>query len=125
MLEQGVDIYYPQDRDGSNPLAKGQKDGTSLLLNQAAAQGKIELFDYFVSLGVNPMRSMAPELGFLLQKTANMIAHLVERYHFDDVKADDTCSGLRDLHDLVWGERFEERPLKSAAVEKNVTAVGN
>lgn len=53
-----------------------------------------------------------------------MIAHLVERYHFD-VNADDTCGGLRDLHDLVGREEFEETPLDWVAVENNVTAVGS
>jgi hypothetical protein len=75
-----------------------KKDETISCLNYAAMAGDAAYFDFLVSLGADPNRSIA--LHFAAQNpdrgtTAAMMAHLVDRYGFD-ILAEEYCNGLRN-----------------------------
>ncbi len=124
LLEKAIDINCAQDLDSQyNLLAKGQTDKSSLLLNQAAAQGNRDMFDRFVTLGIDPSSSMALHWVSYCQdplKAGEMVAHLVERYNLD-VNADDTCGGLRQLRGFA-SYPDPETPLEWAIMQNNIPA---
>lgn len=117
LLDQGVDVnsYSPY-----RSIKKGDRDDTVGVLNEAAALGDTALFDYLVSRGADPKRSIALHEATRCKdpvKTAAIIDHLVEKYNFD-VDADDSCGGLRDF----FGDQ-PQLPLDEATSRHNATAV--
>lgn len=77
----------------------GLFDKTLGSLNNAAALGDVDLFDYLVSRGADPSKSIALHTAaYCLDpaKVKAMIAHLVDMYSFDP-DAGDNPTGLRYL----------------------------
>jgi hypothetical protein len=93
LLDKGADINRPIERN----IPKGDRDDTVKVLNKAAAQGNIEMFDHLVGRGADPSRSITLHTATQCEdpvKTVAMITHLIEKYRFD-VNADEECGGLR------------------------------
>ena len=110
LLDQGVDI----NRSGptlSTPVSRaGDIDRTVGVLNEAAKLGDVALFDYLVSRGADPVRSVALHYacGSPEDKTRAMLDHLLTTYGdtFErDVSASDEKPGLRDR-----GPKHRPRP---------------
>ncbi|CAJ2512183.1 Uu.00g051980.m01.CDS01 [Anthostomella pinea] len=123
LLDKGADISKPSNRtSGRTKLRGGERDHTLGVLNNAAALGDAALFDHLVSRGADPSKSIALHHAARCQdaaKTTAMIAHLVDRHHFD-VNASDGCGGLRDF----FGDVPDiGSPLNFAVVFKNLAAV--
>lgn len=62
------------------------RDNTCVVLNAAAKLGDIYAFDYLVSRGAQPSRSLAlhlPTEGPDDGKSVKMIIHLIEKHQFD------------------------------------------
>lgn len=98
-------------------------DETNQCLNEAAAQGSIEIFSYLVSRGADPRRSIA------LHRVARCISdpeaarkmaeYLIDTHGFDP-NTDDECGGLRMVMTVVHGE--EGTPLEYAMGHRNLAA---
>ncbi|KAK8026316.1 hypothetical protein PG990_004139 [Apiospora arundinis] len=129
LLDRGVWLDFPQS-ELRDDLKKGEKDETIALLNQAAAQGNMAMFDHLVSLGADPSRSLALHYAAALYKphhdnanaTDAVIGHLIQKYHFA-VDADDTCGGLVKLSDFTVIPSQEGPPLVRAVFHGNLPAI--
>lgn len=122
LLDQGLDINA-----GGNRSLKGRdklyRDNTVAVLNETAAAGDIELFDYLVSRGAKPSQSNALHHAVGCKDAAKgvaMISHLIDTYHLD-VNADDSCGGLNEL---VQYSMHSGSPLYCAVTSGNVAAAG-
>lgn len=97
LLDQGADLNRPSDPSlPGRQYFQGDNDLTLGVLNNAAASGDTELFDYLISRGDDPARSIALHHACRCsdpEKTVAMISHLVEKYHFD-VNAHDNITGI-------------------------------
>lgn len=121
LLAQGVDINGSRAGVWNN-LKKGETDDTCGVLNAAAARGDIDTFDYLVSRGAQPSRSIALHTATKCKdpsKTIAIITHLIEKYHLDP-NADDTCNGLVNT---VTPHLSDGPPLNWAVVWNNIPAV--
>lgn len=110
LLDQGADINRsrPTLRTPLSPV--GHVDHTVGALNEAARLGDPELFDYLVSRGADPTRSLALHYacGSPEDATRAMLDHLLTRYgdaFGRDVSASDEKPGLRD-----YGPQHRPRP---------------
>ncbi|KAI1089760.1 hypothetical protein F5B19DRAFT_465785 [Rostrohypoxylon terebratum] len=125
LLDHGVQLNFPQSELRTD-LKKGERDDTLGVLNEAAAQGNTEMFDYLVSRGANPQQCLALHYATLHkpQDSAQVeasISHLLQRYNYD-VNGDDTCGGLvklSDFTDVSW----QGPPLRWAVYHDNLPAV--
>ncbi|KAG9235778.1 ankyrin repeat-containing domain protein [Amylocarpus encephaloides] len=131
ILEQGVDINQPMDKSlrGLRPGAgwEGERDNTVEVLNEAAAQGNIEMFDYLVSRGAKAAQSIALHKSTRCMDpvlAVAMLTHLVERYNLD-VNADDKTNNLRWFSDLGSGDPEPDQgtPLTCAIERGNIPAM--
>lgn len=130
LLDQGVDINRPDERRSITELPYRARPGplfdrTLGVLNNTAALGDIDLFDYLVSRGADVSKSIALHHVARCKdpiKTRAMICHLVDKYGFD-VNADDNASGLRDLGTLGSPPYYEGVPMNFAILFKNLAAV--
>ncbi|KAI1211529.1 ankyrin repeat-containing domain protein [Annulohypoxylon truncatum] len=125
LLDQGAQLNFPQSELRTD-LKKGEQDDTLAVLNEAAAQGNIDMFDYLVSRGADPQKCLALHYAtfYKPQDPAQVefnIAHLLQRYDYD-VNGDDTCGGLVKLSDFTYTGR-EGPPLRWAVYHDNLPAV--
>lgn len=91
-----LDWFLDQEVDINGNWSRS--DRTCGVLNEAAVRGDIEMFDYLVSRGAEPSRSLALHKATGCKdavKTTSMIIHLIEKYRFD-VNADDRSHPLLD-----------------------------
>ncbi|KAI1448705.1 ankyrin repeat-containing domain protein [Annulohypoxylon stygium] len=125
LLDHGVQLNFPQSELRTD-LKKGERDDTLGVLNEAAAQGHMEMFDYLVSRGADPQQCLALHYATLYkpqdpaQVEANT-AHLLQRYSYN-VNSDDTCGGLvklSDFTDISW----QGPPLRWAVYHDNLPAI--
>ncbi|KAK9797889.1 putative Ankyrin repeat-containing protein [Seiridium cardinale] len=133
LLDQGADInrtdtWYDTNGERLPPMARTAMgrgalfDKTLTVLNNAAALGDVDLFDYLVSRGAEPGKSIALHTASHCldpAKVKAMIAHLIEKYDFDP-NADDNPTGMRLL-----GMMSDDTgvPLDFAVRFKNIAAV--
>lgn len=132
LLDHGARLDFPQS-EVRDDLKKGEKDGTLALLNQAAAQGNMAMFDRLVSLGANPSHSLALHYAAASAAAADdkrppgsnaadaVIGHLIQQHGFD-VDAEDSCGGLVQLSDFTVSGQ-EGPPLVRAVCHGNLPAV--
>ncbi|KAI1384081.1 uncharacterized protein F4822DRAFT_60338 [Hypoxylon trugodes] len=125
LLDHGARLEFPQSELRTD-LKKGERDDTLAVLNEAAAQGNMDMFDYFVSRGADPSRCLALHYTafYKPQNPAQVdfnIAHLLQNYKYD-VNGDDTCDGLVKLSDFTYTGR-EGPPLRWAIYHHNLPAV--
>lgn len=126
LVDQGVELNWHQDliRGG---LKKGEYDKTVAVLNEAAAAGKPEIFDYLVSRGADPSRSLPLHYVPFYQpedstKVAAVIDHFVEKYQYDP-NGDGKCGGLIKLTDFTDVDGLAGPPLRPAVYHHNIPAV--
>jgi hypothetical protein len=113
---------YPPGTDRSKYPARGLYDRTLGVLNEAAALGDVDLFDWLVSRGADASKSIALHTVARCKdpaKTKAMISHLIGKYGFDP-NADDNATGLRSLGGFVDDGGH---PLRFAVRYQNLTAV--
>jgi hypothetical protein len=107
-------------KDDGFHLGVGERDHSLKVLNNIAKNGDIELFDYIVSRGADPLRSMSLHAVSLCRdadKMAAMIDHLLDHYHMD-IEADN-----EDLRDFMNAVPDSGSPLICATFHGNVAAV--
>ncbi|KAI0120927.1 hypothetical protein BJ170DRAFT_645622 [Xylariales sp. AK1849] len=128
LLDQGVDINRPDQGRSSDgrrlpPSASGNCfDKTLGVLNNAAALGDIDLFDYLVFRGADVSKCIALHATARCPnplKVKNMVTHLVDKYDFDP-NADDNAA---DLRMLPMNADDYGRPLDFAIRYQNLAAV--
>ncbi|KAK9416708.1 putative Ankyrin repeat-containing protein [Seiridium unicorne] len=133
LLDQGADINrtdteYDTNGERLPPMARTATshgalfDKTLSVLNNAAALGDVDLFDYLVSRGAEPAKSIALHTAahcLDLAKVKAMIAHLIVEYGFDP-NADDNPTGMRLLSMMSDDTGV---PLDFAIRFKNLAAV--
>jgi hypothetical protein len=117
LLDQGLDINGPGN-DTLKGVDKLYRDNTVSVLNEAAAYGDIELFDYLVARGAKPSRSNALHNASGSKNSVVMITHLIDTYHLD-VNAGDECGGLNEL--VKWNTT-PGSPLNYAIQASNTSA---
>jgi hypothetical protein len=125
LLDQGIDLNWYQ-RLLRYDLKKGEDDKTVAVLNQAAAAGRIDIFDYLVSRGADPWRCLALHYAALYQSDNSImvyavIDHFIDKYQFD-VNGDGTCGGLVTLHDLTDTHECDP-PLVAAVYHQNIPVI--
>lgn len=118
LLDQGVDINATEDNGFVIPTARlpppftpapkdnreqphhpDHFDHSVRVLNRAAKQGSIEMFDHLVARGADPRRSIALHhacLGKSASQAAAMVSHLVTHHHFD-VNGTSEPDGVRKI----------------------------
>jgi ankyrin repeat protein len=119
LLDHGMDINSGPGRIES--LLVGETDDTCLVLNEAARRGSIDLFEYLVSRGADPFRSLALHSACLCshpEQTTSMMEHLLEKYGFD-------VSAQEKDHALIYMTSWTESrtPMMYAIDGSNVAAV--
>lgn len=121
LLDHGVDITqtdHDRTDDGTRP---GQCHDFSLkVLNNVAKTGDIEYFDYLVSRGADPHRSMALHCTAQCEgprKTVAMIDHLLD-VHGMSIEANN-----EDLRDYLHAAGDSGTPLNCAVHYRNLTAM--
>lgn len=93
------------------------------MLNNAAASGDIETFDYLVSRGANPLRSLALHHATRCQdaeKTKAMISHLLDKHNLD-INASGGTLSLQKFILFIHGD--DGAPLKCAVANQNMAAI--
>ncbi|KAI1759342.1 ankyrin repeat-containing domain protein [Hypoxylon sp. FL1150] len=125
LLNHGAHLNFPQSELRTD-LKKGERDDTLAVLNEAAAQGNMDMFDYLVSRGAHPSQCLALHYATLYKpqdpaQVKSNIAHLLQKYKYD-VNGDDTCGGLVKLSDFTYTGR-EGPPLRWAVYHHNLPAV--
>ncbi|TVY32861.1 putative ankyrin repeat protein [Lachnellula subtilissima] len=119
LLDHGLDINGPTN-DTVQGTDRSYRDNTVEVLNAAAAQGDIDLFDHLVSRGARPHHSNALHNAARSKNAVAMITHLIETYHLD-VNASDACNGLNEL-DLVGFKGTPKYALNYALTACNTPA---
>ncbi|KAI1084834.1 hypothetical protein F5B20DRAFT_222815 [Whalleya microplaca] len=125
LIDHGAQLKFPQSELRTD-LKKGERDDTIAVLNEAAAQGNMEMFDYLVSRGADPSQCLALHYATLYKpqdptQVELNIAHLLQRYNYD-VNGDDACNGLVKLSDFTYTGR-DGPPLRWAVYHHNVPAI--
>ncbi|XXH00073.1 hypothetical protein Hte_006415 [Hypoxylon texense] len=125
LLDQGVDINRPDSSRTTNgkELYPGEYDHSLGVLNNAAASGDIETFDYLVSRGANPLRSLALHHATRCrdpEKTKAMINHLLNKHHLD-INACGDSLGLHEFEFFIHGD--DGAALKCAVAHRNMAAI--
>ncbi|KAK6068257.1 hypothetical protein SCUP515_09752 [Seiridium cupressi] len=127
LLNQGVDINRPDSTrtTGGVSLLRGGYDHSLGVLNNAAARGDIETFDYLLSQGADPTRSRALHLASRckdLAKTVAMIHHLIDKHGFgvDELKDQNEIRRLGHTYQQI---RDTGTPLNCAVVNRNMAAL--
>ena len=117
LIDQGVDINQAEETFNAS-LPKGERDQTVAVLQHAARMGDTQLFDYLVSRGADPTKSLALDSACWIGDPV-MIAHLIKKYNFD-VNGDDTCGGLRSYRNRAEHGVF---PLEKAVYYERLGAI--
>lgn len=123
MLDQGADISRTDESRstarGRHRMEGGGKDHSSEVLNRAATQGNVELFEHPIRRGPEPSRSLALHRVSECNHAAKMVAmidFLLDKHHFD-IEAD-------NRQFLKTGPRPDlGTRLRVALYNKNVDAV--
>jgi hypothetical protein len=123
MLDRGADITrsdeFRRTARGRYRMMGGGKDYSLEVLNRAAGQGNIEIFEHLVHRGADPSRSLALHRASECDdptKVVAMIDHLLDKHHFD-IEADNRKF-------LKTGPRRDfGTPLHVAIYNKNIDAV--
>ena len=110
LLDQSADINRSRPSLLTPKSRAGDVDHTVGVLNKAAQLGDVALFDYLVSRGADPARSLALHYacGSPEDKTQAMLDHLLTAYSdtfSPDISASDEKPGLRD-----YGPKHRPRP---------------
>ncbi|KAK8119330.1 uncharacterized protein PG998_003956 [Apiospora kogelbergensis] len=131
LLDQGVDINQPDSkRTTGGVLVTGSGYDHSLgVLNNVAARGDIDTFDWLVSRGADPSLSRSlhhvpriiDEDASVGGKTEAMINHLLDNHGFEVDKVKD--EPLRKLGFDYQRIRDNGSPLNCSVVHKNMSAL--
>jgi len=123
MLDRGAEITRTDESRrtarGRHRMKGGGKDHSLEVLNRAAAEGNVKMFEHLVHRGAEPSRSLALHRVSECNDTAKMIVMvdcLLDQYHFD-IEAD-------NRQFLKTGPRPDfGTPLHVAIYNKNIDAV--